>query len=98
MASKHLIERCRLNLYLSLLDSVFFRECVSVSVNIPNKLIDGLAEFHNETLADFPKIECKAGAGALIDAIAKQKAIHFNHHCERSLLVVQKRLCKSFLR
>ena len=98
MANKYLIERCRLNLEAPRLDSVFFRQCLSVGVKRPNKPIDGLIELYQKYYSNFPVIECKTGAGVFMDAIAKQQAINFKQHCKSNLLNIQKRFYKAFLR
>ena len=97
VANKCLIERCRLNLDMPRLDSAFFRQRVSLSVNTPTKLIDRLAKFHDESFVDCPKAECKTGAGVFMDAIAKQKVIKMKHRCKNNSIEIQKRLCEDFL-
>ena len=93
---KNLRERCRLNLHLLRLDSALFRQCALVRAKILNKLVDRLDELHHETFVDFPKIECKSGAGVLVDKITKN--IKFKYHYKMNLLAPQKHLYKAFPR
>ena len=56
-ANKCLMKRCRLNLDMPRLDSFFLRKCMSVSIKMLTKSIDGLVELHDEIFADFPRVK-----------------------------------------
>ena len=62
VANKYLMERCRLNLEIPRLYSVFFRKCVHVNSKTPTKSIDGLVELHDKSFHEFPKLELKTRA------------------------------------
>ena len=98
IANKYLIERCRLGLAIPRLDSVFFRQCMSIHSKKPRQPIDGLEDTHSNSFDGFPKLELKTGVGVVVDAVSKQQSINFKVHCTENLLKIQKRFYKAILR